>query len=90
MDLGLEPYDPSKVNGYRLELAECERMLALLASLPLAERREVRGLHPDRAATIVAGTVILIESMRAFALESVEVTEADVMHGAAISSFSAG
>lgn len=90
VDLGLEPYDPSKVNGYRLELAECERMLALLASLPLADRREVRGLHPDRASTIVAGTVILIESMRAFALESVEVTEADVMHGAAISSFSAG
>ena len=33
----------------------CERMLARLAALPLHERREVPGLHPDRAPTIVAG-----------------------------------
>ena len=32
-----------------------ERILERLAALPDAQRREVRGLHPDRAPTIVAG-----------------------------------
>ena len=40
-------------------------MLDLLAALPLERRREVTGLHPDRAPTIVAGVVILIEVLRA-------------------------
>jgi exopolyphosphatase/guanosine-5'-triphosphate,3'-diphosphate pyrophosphatase len=42
IDQGLDPYDPDRVDGYRLGLADCERMLALLASMPLAERREQR------------------------------------------------
>jgi exopolyphosphatase/guanosine-5'-triphosphate,3'-diphosphate pyrophosphatase len=52
--------------------------------VPLAERREVTGLHPDRAPTLVAGVVILVEVMRAFGLESVEVSEHDILHGAAL------
>jgi exopolyphosphatase/guanosine-5'-triphosphate,3'-diphosphate pyrophosphatase len=84
IDQELEPYDPAKVHGYRLELAACERILAELAELPLERRRQVTGLHPDRAPTIVAGAVILIEAMRACGLESMETSEADILHGAAL------
>jgi exopolyphosphatase/guanosine-5'-triphosphate,3'-diphosphate pyrophosphatase len=84
IDQELEPYDPERVDGYTLELGACERMLAMLAAMPLAERREVPGLHPDRAPTIVAGAVILVESMRAFGLEWMETSEADLLHGAAL------
>ena len=84
IDQELEPYDPQRVDGYRLELQACERILAMLAALPLAERREVVGLHPGRAPTIVAGAVILLESMRAFGLESLVTSEADLLHGAAL------
>ena len=49
--------------------------MARLARLTVAERREVAGLHPDRAPTIVAGAAILLESMRAFGLDEVEVSE---------------
>lgn len=80
----LEPYAPARVHGFRLELGEAERILAMLATLPLDERREVRGLHPDRAPTIVAGAVILVESMRAFGLDSMTTSEADILHGAAL------
>jgi exopolyphosphatase/guanosine-5'-triphosphate,3'-diphosphate pyrophosphatase len=80
----LEPYDPARVHGYALELAECELLLARLAQMPLAERRDVAGLHPDRAPTIVAGVTILIEVVRAFGLRQVEVSEHDVLHGAAL------
>ena len=86
IDQELDPYDPERVHGYRLELAACERTLALLAALPEDERREVVGLHPDRAPTIVAGVAILIEAMRAFGLEAMETSEADILHGAALAS----
>jgi exopolyphosphatase/guanosine-5'-triphosphate,3'-diphosphate pyrophosphatase len=84
IDQELDPYDPRRVHGYRLELGACERMLALLAALPLERRRNVSGLHPDRAPSIVAGAVILLESMRAFGLDAVETSEADILHGAAL------
>ena len=80
----LEPYDPVRVDGFRLELGEAERILAMLAALPVDERREVVGLHPDRAPTIVAGAVILVESIRAFGLDAMRVSEADLLHGAAL------
>jgi exopolyphosphatase/guanosine-5'-triphosphate,3'-diphosphate pyrophosphatase len=80
----LEPYDPAKVHGARLDLSQCELLLARLAQMPLAERRRVRGLHPDRAATIVPGVVILIELLRAFELDRFEVSEHDLLYGAAL------
>ena len=84
IDQRLDPYDSSRVHGYRLDLAACERMLEMLASVPEPERREVVGLHPDRAPTIVAGAAILVESMRAFGLESIGVGEHDILYGVAL------
>lgn len=80
----LEPYDPDRVQGYMLDRAECERLLASLAAMGLGERRQVPGLHPDRAPTIVAGTLILIEIMGLFELERIEVSEHDILRGAAL------
>jgi len=90
IDQELAPYDSTKVHGYRLVLGECERMLARLAAAPLEQRRETPGLHPDRAPTIVAGAAILVEATRAFGLEEVEVSEADILHGAALDAMAAG
>ena len=84
VDLALDPYDPARVDGYRLDRYAVEEILAHLASLPLAERREITGLHPDRAPTIVGGAMILAESMRAFDLDWMETSEADILHGAAL------
>jgi exopolyphosphatase/guanosine-5'-triphosphate,3'-diphosphate pyrophosphatase len=84
VEMGLEPYDPSRVHGHALALPSIQRMLSQLASVPLAERVEIPGLHPDRAPTIVAGVVILVEVMRAFGLEEITVSEHDILYGAAI------
>lgn len=84
IDLHLDPYDPRRVHGHRMSLDSIQHMLSQLASLPMAERREVVGLDPDRAPTIVAGVVILIEVMRAFGLTEIEASEHDILHGAAI------
>ncbi len=84
IELELDPYDPRRVHGHVMDLATLELLLARLAQMTDDQRREVVGLHPDRAPTIVAGVVMLIESLRAFGLESVEVSEHDILRGAAL------
>jgi exopolyphosphatase / guanosine-5'-triphosphate,3'-diphosphate pyrophosphatase len=86
IDQELDPYDAERVHGYGLTLAAAERLLAELAALPLPRRREVTGLDPDRAPTIVAGAAILLQAMRSFGLHAVEISEADLLHGAALDS----
>jgi exopolyphosphatase / guanosine-5'-triphosphate,3'-diphosphate pyrophosphatase len=84
IDQDLEPYDAAKVHGHRLTRAAIERMRDRLASLTEAQRREVRGLHPDRAPTIVAGTVLLLQALEAFGVDATEVSEHDILRGAAL------
>jgi exopolyphosphatase/guanosine-5'-triphosphate,3'-diphosphate pyrophosphatase len=86
----LDPYDPARVQGYSLELATVELLLARLADMDEARRRSVVGLHPDRAPTIVAGMVLLSEALRAFELDCVEVSEHDILFGGALRLAGAG
>jgi exopolyphosphatase / guanosine-5'-triphosphate,3'-diphosphate pyrophosphatase len=88
VEMRLEPYDPARVHGYVLSLPSIQRMLSQLASTPLSRRVEIPGLHPDRAPTVVAGVVILVETMRAFGLDRIEVSEHDILYGTAISAAS--
>jgi exopolyphosphatase/guanosine-5'-triphosphate,3'-diphosphate pyrophosphatase len=80
----LVPYDPDKVQGYVLTNRERERLQSDLARVPLEQRRQTPGLDPARAPTIVAGAVILGEVMRLFGLDRVEVSEHDILRGAAL------
>jgi exopolyphosphatase/guanosine-5'-triphosphate,3'-diphosphate pyrophosphatase len=84
IDQDLEPYDPERVHGHRLSRATIDRLARRLAALPEAERRAVRGLHPDRAPTIVAGALLLGEALDAFGLDGTEVSEHDILRGAAL------
>ena len=88
IELELDPYDSSLVHGHTLTLPGIQRLLSQLASVPLEERREIVGLHPDRAPTIVAGIVILVETMRAFDLDRIRASEHDILYGAAIAAAS--
>src|SRR5204862_7560322 len=89
IELGLEPYDPRQVHGRTLDLSSIQRLFSQLASAPVAKRAEIRGMHPDRAPSIVAGVVILVEAMRAFGLDKIEVSEHDILYGVAIGALSA-
>jgi exopolyphosphatase/guanosine-5'-triphosphate,3'-diphosphate pyrophosphatase len=84
LDLGLSDYDPDQVQGHRLSRFGIRTQLERLASLPLAERREVPALDPDRAPVIIAGTVILGEVLDYFGLEGLEASEHDILDGAAL------
>jgi exopolyphosphatase/guanosine-5'-triphosphate,3'-diphosphate pyrophosphatase len=67
-----------------VSLTACRRILERLAALPEAQRRDVRGLHPDRAPTIVAGVVMLIEALELFDLDAIVVSDHDILRGAAL------
>lgn len=84
IDQQLEPYDSERVHGYSLTHTAVERILTELAPLDLERRRAVRGLHPDRAPTIVTGVAILLETLDAFGLTEVEVSEHDILRGMAL------
>ena len=82
----LEPYDAARVHGYELTADEAERLLARLGKLAglRPQRREVTGLDPGRAPTIVAGALILVEVLEPVGLDRIEVSEHDLLRGAAL------
>jgi exopolyphosphatase/guanosine-5'-triphosphate,3'-diphosphate pyrophosphatase len=84
IDQELDPYDPARVHGYVLMLATVEMLLARLANMTEDQRRQVVGLDPNRAPTIVAGMILLAEALRAFELRQVEVSEHDILQGGAL------
>jgi exopolyphosphatase / guanosine-5'-triphosphate,3'-diphosphate pyrophosphatase len=84
LDLGDDVYDPARTHGHPLALGAVEAQLAWLATLTTEERLEVPGIEPGRAPVIVAGVVVLREIMTAYGLAEIEVSERDVLHGAAL------
>jgi exopolyphosphatase/guanosine-5'-triphosphate,3'-diphosphate pyrophosphatase len=84
LSLGLDEEDPALVHGHRLAAARIDTEVDRLASLPVSELRQIRGMHPDRAPVIVAGALVVAETLRHFGLAELEVSEQDLLHGAAL------
>ncbi len=80
----LLPDDRARVHGHRLTATGVDEQLARLAALPLAERRRLPALDPERAPVIVAGAVIVREVLAHFGLDGIETSERDILHGAAL------
>lgn len=75
----LVPYDPDRVHGYRLTAAEVERLLETARRLPLAERRRLPGLQPERADVIVAGTLVVRHVLASLRCDAITASEADLL-----------
>lgn len=84
IDLGLEQYDSARIHGNRISLDRCREIAAMLGSMTEEERRSVKGLHPDRAPTILTGAHILCTAMDCFGLDEVEVSQHDILYGVAL------
>jgi exopolyphosphatase/guanosine-5'-triphosphate,3'-diphosphate pyrophosphatase len=84
IDMGLECEIPEAIDGHHLSAEAVERLLGELAALPLEQRRRVRGLMPERAPTIVAGSAILSAIVAATRAGVVVVSERDILHGAVL------
>ena len=84
LDLGLPAYDRDRVHAHVLTAEGARRQLERLAALPIAERREVPALEPERAPVIVAGAAIVVELLTFFGLGGIEASERDLLDGAAL------
>jgi exopolyphosphatase / guanosine-5'-triphosphate,3'-diphosphate pyrophosphatase len=84
IELGLEEYDRERIHGHRLSLDAIEREVERLSLMPLSERVGVTGLHPDRAPVIVAGGIIVRETLSRLGLDALTVSERDILHGIAL------
>jgi exopolyphosphatase / guanosine-5'-triphosphate,3'-diphosphate pyrophosphatase len=84
LSLGLEDEDPALVDGHELGSAWIGEQVERLAAMPVDEISRLRGMHPDRAPVILAGAVVVAETLRHFGLDVLEVSEQDLMHGAAL------
>ena len=84
LDLGIAEYDRERVHGHVLTRDGARTQLERLAALPLDERRRVAALEPERAPFIVAGAAILVAILDAYGLESIRVSERDLLDGAVL------
>ena len=82
LDLGLDEYDPERIHGHRISSEAANEQLARLAAMTVAARAEI--VEPGRAPVIVAGAAILTEILSFYALEEIEASERDILHGAAL------
>jgi exopolyphosphatase/guanosine-5'-triphosphate,3'-diphosphate pyrophosphatase len=76
--------DPARIDGHRLTLDRLIELLDHLASMPLAQRRQVRGLPPKRADIIVAGAAILVAGVEFLGQSEITVSARNLRHGAVL------
>lgn len=80
----MERYDSAKVHGYEVSSEVLSSEGDRLAALPLAQRRQVVGLDPDRAPVIVAGFTILSKVLALAGVDSYTASETDILQGVAL------
>jgi exopolyphosphatase/guanosine-5'-triphosphate,3'-diphosphate pyrophosphatase len=83
VSLGMASYDGARVHGHTMPIGELERVVDLLARVPLAERKKLAGLEPKRADVIVAGGLVALAFLRQVGAASVMVSDRGVRWGLA-------
>jgi exopolyphosphatase / guanosine-5'-triphosphate,3'-diphosphate pyrophosphatase len=84
LDLGSGDAEGLGTHGHHLTPGAVRAQRLWLAALPLDERRRLPGLHPERAPVIVAGAILVEQMIDTYGLEALEVSERDILHGAAL------
>jgi exopolyphosphatase / guanosine-5'-triphosphate,3'-diphosphate pyrophosphatase len=75
------PYDPEKIHASVFSRKDAESILEDLKRKSLRERLAMKPLEPGREDLIIAGTIIVLETMRAFDCETLTVSEYSLREG---------
>lgn len=78
----MEKYDTDKVHMYKLSKEDLEKNLKLYLSKNLEERKKIAGLQPQRADTVISGTIIILVIMEILKKDEITVSECDNLEGA--------
>jgi exopolyphosphatase / guanosine-5'-triphosphate,3'-diphosphate pyrophosphatase len=74
-------YDYRKVNNLTLTRSDVERIYAQLLPLTPKERLGVAGLEPGREDLIIAGTLVVLQSMEIFGFQALKVSDSGLLEG---------
>ncbi len=83
VEIGMQVYDPSVIDGFVLDRAAAEDVFRTLATESLEDRVHNPGLQADRADVIVGGCCILVAVMRHWDIDRCVVRERDLLDGLA-------
>jgi exopolyphosphatase/guanosine-5'-triphosphate,3'-diphosphate pyrophosphatase len=86
--LGLGTHDSGRIHGLALGATVVAELLDFLSALPLARRRRVPGLPPDRADIILGGGLILSRVLAWSGLDPLRVSAWGLRHGLLLDRFS--
>jgi len=75
------PYDPEKIHGSTFSRPEAESILDDLKGKSLSQRLLLKPMEPGREDLIIAGTAIVLETMRVFGCEILTVSEYSLREG---------
>ena len=75
------PYDPEKIHGSTFSRPEAEAILDDLKGKSLSQRLLLKPIEPGREDLIIAGSAIVLETMRAFGCEILTVSEYSLREG---------
>lgn len=78
----MEKYDTNKVHLYQLSKEDLEENLKKYLSVNLEERKKIAGLQPQRADTVISGTIIILVIMDILKKDRITVSECDNLEGA--------
>jgi exopolyphosphatase/guanosine-5'-triphosphate,3'-diphosphate pyrophosphatase len=88
IEAGLDVFDRERLESTRLTLSGIQTLTERLWSLPLAERKRIVGLPPNRADLILAGAAIFEAILSQFQLGEMQVSTRGLRFAAVIGSFS--
>ena len=80
-------YDPDRVHGTVLDIAELDRQIELYRTRSADERRQIAGLQAARADVILAGACIVRTIFTKLQTDSMTVSDRGLRHGVVIARF---
>ena len=84
IDIGLEVYDHEKINRHSISLERLHDIADMLIRIPIGERKELKGLEPERADLIIPGILFTINIMELFGFANILVSDDGLLEGALI------
>lgn len=83
--LGLTSYQPDRIHGAKITLAEVRQVNRQMVTLNKAQRANLPYMHPGRVDVIAAGSLVLRRTLELAGFESFIASEHDILDGIAYS-----
>jgi exopolyphosphatase/guanosine-5'-triphosphate,3'-diphosphate pyrophosphatase len=81
MHLGLDIFDQERIHGLLLKIDDLRTHVKELQEKDQARRKQIKGLSPERADIILAGTMIILSSMERLQKETIHISCRGLRYG---------